>query len=122
MKPTPQRPLPVTISTENTVEHQPFSSSPVTTSETQRSTDFYPMVQVTLKLADADGKTITKLKGRYTHPQRVSVTSRSVDVTLTGSGGSTSMGVEGDQRADQIPYYTFLELAVEDLLKQLPKK
>ena len=112
-----------TISSELTTEHNPHSNSPVRTSETQHSTEFYPTVQITLKLADAGGRTITKLKGIYTHPERVEVSSRSVDLTVAGSnGGSTSVGIEGDQRADEIPYYTFLDLAVQDLVKQLPQK
>ncbi len=70
-----------------------------------------PQIWVTLKFADKDGNTIDKVRGKYRHEKRVEITSRSL----------SSMGwtVTHDREADAIPYYYFLEKAVDDLVQKL---
>ncbi len=70
-----------------------------------------PQIRVTLKFADKDGNTIDKVQGVYRHEEKVEITSR----RLSTMGWSLAY----DQEADAIPYYYFLEKAVEDLVKKL---
>lgn len=70
-----------------------------------------PQVLVNLKFGDADGYTIDKIQGKYRHEEKVEITSES----LTALGWSYAY----EQEADIIPYYYFLEKAVEDLVSKL---
>lgn len=72
---------------------------------------FYPQVTVTLKFADASGKVIDKAVGKYRHNEKAILTAESLSI----AGWTFTY----DQDAQPIPYYFFLEKAVEDLVSKL---
>lgn len=76
--------------------------------------ELYPEIIITLKFADAKGKKTTKIKGKYRHDKKIWITSEKIRVPSTE--------ITTDQDADSIPYYEFLDLAIDDLIAQLPKK
>jgi len=88
-------------------------SREVTTEVNQdvQRTKVKPQIRVIFKFADKDGNTIDKVQGTYRHDEKVEITSR----RLSTMGWSLAY----DQEADAIPYYYFLEKAVEDLVSKL---
>jgi hypothetical protein len=70
-----------------------------------------PRIRVVVKFGDKDGNTIDKVIGTYKSDEKFEITSRE----LSTMGWSVAF----DQEADAIPYYYFLEKAVEDLVNKL---
>lgn len=75
------------------------------------SAKFRPEVSIQAKFADSNGKSIGTLKGRYIHEDKVSVTSQ--DLIVQG------WQIPMNQEADVIPYFFFLQKAVEDLINHM---
>lgn len=76
--------------------------------------ELYPEIVITLKFADAKGKKTRKIKGKYRHDKKIWITSEKIRVPSTE--------ITTDQEADAIPYYKFLDKAIDALIIQLPKK
>lgn len=75
------------------------------------SASWRPEVFIIMKFADANGKSIKSIRGIYRHTDEVKVTSEDLVV----AGWQFPM----NQEAEVIPYYYFLEKAVEDLIGKL---
>lgn len=73
-----------------------------------------PEFKIVMKFADATGKKTEKVKGKYRHDEKIEINSES----LAYKGWSFIL----DNDAEAIPYYYFLEKAIDDLIAQLPKK
>lgn len=77
----------------------------------ENNAEFFPQIDITLKFADKAGNKTAKLKGRYRHTEKISINSESLSV----EGFSFAMNRQGEV----IPYYQYLQLAIEDLISQL---
>lgn len=80
-------------------------------SDNNYNAKFYPQVDVVLKFANESGKTIETIRGRYRHTEKVAVSSQ--DLKVAG------WHIPLHRSAEVIPYYFFLEKAVQDLISQL---
>ncbi len=83
----------------------------VEVSDNNYNAKFFPQVEVTLKFANAAGKTIETIRGRYRHTEKVAVSSQ--DLKVAG------WHIPLHRSAEVIPYYYFLEKATQDLINQL---
>lgn len=73
-----------------------------------------PVLQIVLKFADASGSNTEKVKGKYRHDEKIEINSESL--------GQFGWFFQLENDAESIPYYYFLEKAIDDLISQLPKK
>ncbi len=98
-----------------------FDSTQIALKEgtTLNTTEFYPQVQITLKFGNSEGKTISKIKGLYTHPERIVIETETRDHSIVGKEASIGISSIESEYADRIPYFDFLALAVQDLIRQL---
>lgn len=110
----------ITSTGSNTMTEDKVGNKDLTVGSSNTSKEFFPRVTVTLKFADGSGQILGKYKGEYTHPEKVAITTETIDINLVGSGGSSGVSIIEDEKADQVPYYVFLAKAVETLAKQLP--
>ncbi|MCB9426219.1 MAG: hypothetical protein H6584_04230 [Flavobacteriales bacterium] len=67
-----------------------------------------------MKFADASGSNTEKVKGKYRHNEKIEINSESL--------GQFGWFFQLENDAESIPYYYFLEKAIDDLIAQLPKK
>ena len=98
-----------TISTGNAVLTGPAVVSGVKVSN--ENIKLKPQVAVYLKFFDAEGKTIDKLSGKYKHTSNVEINQNS----LSAKGWKYTE----IQDAELIPYYYFLDMAMNDLIANL---
>ncbi len=84
----------------------------VEVSESNYQAKVFPQIDVRLKFADATGKTIETITGRYRHTEKVQIKTQSLNV-----GG---LSIPLKQSAEVIPYYYYLQKALEDLAPKLP--
>ena len=75
------------------------------------SSNLFPEVIVDVKFCNAEGEKTGKWRGRYRHDEKIVITSEFLS--------SEGFVVTVDQNADPIPYYYFLEKAMDDLITKL---
>lgn len=75
------------------------------------SANWRPEVFVLMKFANAKGKGVRTIRGIYRHDEKVKVTSQ--DLVVAG------WHIPMNQEAEVIPYYYFLEKAVQDLISKI---
>lgn len=75
------------------------------------SASWRPEVWINVKFANEKGKSIKSIRGIYRHDEEVKVTSQ--DLVVAG------WQIPMNQTAEVIPYYFFLQKAVEDLISKM---
>ncbi len=70
-----------------------------------------PEVWISMKFANEKGKAVKSVRGIYRHDEEVKVTSQNLVID--------GWQIPTNQEAEVIPYYYFLEKAVEDLIRKL---
>ena len=98
------------------------NSKSINGQETSTTVKYFPKVKVVLKFGDAEGKSLEKYKGEYTHDEKVTNQTDSRDLTVKKKNSSLRVSDIQNQSTEEIPYYYFLAKAVEDLISQLPKE
>lgn len=88
-----------------------FNDGEVDFSLIDRELTVFPKVSITVELGDSNGKRTNKMVGVFRGDQTINIQSRDVSLGIFVLNMRTSSG--------QLPYYVYLNLALDDLIDQL---